>query len=193
MSVPGVTLLLFESLDQQSRGELAHWLRTFGVSVEAQVDGTICFKIGDGSVLAMPDWDGSCEFGLAIGDWDPEPGDDYSQMERQPVQELSVWARGTEIQTQMITGRLVLALMQRLSAVVDFDGLLGPSPWAPTGMRGEEEARLAEVHSFVTSLPGWVCEVGYMTIDGSRWYSHVGDAEFLEAWLRHPAFHLVIQ
>ncbi|MFJ7326262.1 DUF6368 family protein [Streptomyces cyaneofuscatus] len=26
---------------------------------------------------------------------------------------------------------------------------------------------------------------------GPRWLRHVGDVEFLEAWLRHPDFHLI--
>ncbi|MFC5214874.1 DUF6368 family protein [Streptomyces coerulescens] len=39
-------------------------------------------------------------------------------------------------------------------------------------------------------LPGTITEVSYDTGGGGRWMRHVGDAEFLAAWLRHPQFRL---
>ncbi|MFD9545274.1 DUF6368 family protein [Streptomyces sp. NPDC060022] len=41
------------------------------------------------------------------------------------------------------------------------------------------------------SLPGRVEEVSYDTGGGERWLRHVGDVEFLKAWLQYPGFHLV--
>ncbi|MEU2179335.1 DUF6368 family protein [Streptomyces thermolilacinus] len=42
-----------------------------------------------------------------------------------------------------------------------------------------------------SDLPGRLAEVSYDTGGGGRWLRHVGDVEFLEAWLQHPDFHLI--
>ncbi|RLV04314.1 hypothetical protein CTZ27_10075 [Streptomyces griseocarneus] len=85
-------------------------------------------------------------------------------------------------------GRLALALAERLDAVIDFDGLLGcPTLRDDTG----EEASPERARALVASLPGRAAEVSYDTGGGGRWFRHVGDVEFLAAWLQHPGFRLV--
>ncbi|MGA5363523.1 DUF6368 family protein [Streptomyces purpurascens] len=50
---------------------------------------------------------------------------------------------------------------------------------------------MARARALVASLPGQVKEVSYDTGGGGRWMRHVGDTEFLAAWLRHPDFHMI--
>lgn len=85
----------------------------------------------------------------------------------------------------MLLGHLVLALAHRLDALVDFDGLLGSRPAAG------DEAVSARARALASALPGRLVEVSYDTGGGGRWLRHVGDPEFLDAWLRHPDFHLI--
>ena len=72
--------------------------------------------------------------------------------------------------------------------MIDFDGVLGyPTPRDQT----RETADLNRARALVESLPGTVREVSYDTGGGDRWIRHVGDVQFLSAWLQHPDFHLV--
>ncbi|WP_405834716.1 MULTISPECIES: DUF6368 family protein [unclassified Streptomyces] len=71
--------------------------------------------------------------------------------------------------------------------MIDFDGVLGFIP----GDRMHEAADLARARALVASLPGTLREVSYDTGGGDRWIRHVGDREFLTAWLQHPDFHLI--
>ncbi|GLW04370.1 hypothetical protein Slala05_80000 [Streptomyces lavendulae subsp. lavendulae] len=85
----------------------------------------------------------------------------------------------------ILLGHLALAFAQRLHATIDFDGVLGYYD------RTDGAPDLARARSLVASLPGTVREVSYDTGGGDRWIRHVGDQEFLTAWLQHPDFHLI--
>lgn len=89
----------------------------------------------------------------------------------------------------VLLGHLALALARRLDALVDFDGLLSSHPTA--GDDAGNEAVLARARVLASALPGRLAEVSYDTGGGGRWLRHVGDAAFLQAWLRHPDFHLI--
>ncbi|MFE2726509.1 DUF6368 family protein [Kitasatospora sp. NPDC059327] len=53
------------------------------------------------------------------------------------------------------------------------------------------EAVLTRAKALASTLPGRLAEVSHDTWGGGRWFRHVGDVEFLEAWLHHPDFHLI--
>ncbi|WP_157520390.1 DUF6368 family protein [Herbidospora daliensis] len=125
---------------------------------------------------------------MEVGPWEPDPGDDYSQVPRVPVAELMMWS-----EDEARLGRAALDLARRLDALVDFDGLLGPRPWVSDGAPGDFRRRMLAVRPFVASIGGVVHEVGYAMHGGDIRYSHVGDAEFLASWLVHPDFHLLAE
>ncbi|WP_329352369.1 DUF6368 family protein [Streptomyces sp. NBC_01261] len=85
--------------------------------------------------------------------------------------------------------RLTPPLARRLGALIDFDGLLTDHPTGGDG--AGNEAVLARARALASALPGRVTEVSYDTCGDGRWLRHVGDVEFLEAWLHHPEFHLI--
>ncbi|WP_329191515.1 MULTISPECIES: DUF6368 family protein [unclassified Streptomyces] len=86
-----------------------------------------------------------------------------------------------------LLGHLALALARQLNVMIDFEGILGYTP----GGRRQEAADLDRARAIVASLPGILREVSYDTGGGDRWIRHVGDQEFLTAWLHHPDFHLI--
>ncbi len=45
--------------------------------------------------------------------------------------------------------------------------------------------------AFLLAMPGRVLTVPYQTLDDRTWVEHICDAEFMEAWLKHPAFHMI--
>ncbi|MCG7523900.1 DUF6368 family protein [Streptomyces sp. OfavH-34-F] len=119
----------------------------------------------------------------------PAEDEDYSAFARPPMQGLIVGAGCSGSVNHVLLGHLTLALALRFDALVDFDGLLGGHRTA--GDDTSNEAVLARARALASDLPGRLAEVSYDTGGGSRWLRHVGDAEFLEAWLRHPDFHLI--
>lgn len=93
-------------------------------------------------------------------------------------------------------GRTGLTLARRFGALVDFGGALEPDarppgvPYAEPDVE-QSELLLASIHAAVAALPGTVHEFRYRTWRGTPWVSHVGDTEFLAAWLNHPRFHMI--
>ncbi|MBN2023989.1 MAG: hypothetical protein JW809_14490 [Pirellulales bacterium] len=93
-----------------------------------------------------------------------------------------------------------LRFCQRMQGMVDFGGALLPpicgevqhlfrkylsregSDWA---------AWVPHVQQMVEDLPGHLFAVPYTTVAGCDWIYHICDAEFLEAWLCHPHFHMI--
>ncbi|MFH0521164.1 DUF6368 family protein [Streptomyces sp. M41] len=51
-----------------------------------------------------------------------------------------------------------------------------------------ERRTTEEVRSGVVPWLAKVVEISYDTGGGGRWVRHVGDAVFLQVWLRHPQF-----
>ncbi|MFE5587824.1 DUF6368 family protein [Kitasatospora sp. NPDC056531] len=119
----------------------------------------------------------------------PAEDEDYSAFARPPVQGLVVGAGCSGSVNHVLLGHLALTLALRLDALVDFDGLLSSLPAA--GDDTGNEAVLARGRALASALPGRLAEISYDTGGGGRWHRHVGDVEFLRAWLQHPDFHLV--
>ncbi|WP_422733897.1 DUF6368 family protein [Micromonospora sp. WMMD558] len=192
MSGPAVGLWLFERREcQDVLADVIPWLESFCEPVETRVGNDLDFWVRDGSAVGLPAFDqtGVGVFFLAEDEEIPAEDEDYSALPKPPVQGLVLGAGCSGPVNHLLLGHLALALANRFDALIDFDGILGhPTPGDGT----DRDACLNHARALVASLPGSVAEVSYDTGGGGRWWlRHVGDAEFLAAWLRHPAFHLV--
>ncbi|MFG3151499.1 DUF6368 family protein [Streptomyces sp. NPDC048219] len=191
MSGPAVGLWLFEPCAfEKILTDVVPWLQTFCEPVETEADGDLSFRVRDVSHLGLQDVDpaDACGFFLSEDECLPADDEDYSAFSMPPVQGLILCAGCSGPENHLLLGHLALGMARCLGALVDFDGVLGyPAPRDAT--RGEADLALAR--TLVTSLPGTVAEVSYDTGDGARWFRHVGDTEFLAAWLQHPEFHLI--
>lgn len=191
MSGPAVGLWLSESCDVEDvLTDVATWLRSFCEPVKVEAGGDLSFRVRDCAALGLrgvaPQAAGA--FWLSEDECIPAEDEDYSAFSQPPAQGLVLAAGCSGAVNHMPLGHLALALARRLGALIDFDGVLGyPTPRDET----VDDAHLARARALVASLPGMVAEVSYDTGSGSRWFRHVGDVEFLAAWLRHPEFHLV--
>ncbi|MFC5748871.1 DUF6368 family protein [Actinomadura rugatobispora] len=187
MAGSAVGLWLFASDDVRPR--VVPWLETFCDGVKIARDGDVSFWVRDGTAIALdalsPGETGA--FFLSDDECVPADDEDYSAFARPPVQSLILDAGRSGRTHDLVLGHLALALAARLDALIDFDGVLGyPTPRDET----RDPADLTRARALVASLPGRVEEVSYDTGGGGRWFRHVGDTEFLAAWLRHPDFHL---
>ncbi|MCX4986018.1 DUF6368 family protein [Streptomyces sp. NBC_00572] len=191
MSGPAVGLWLFEPRAfGDILADVVPWLESFCERVETRAGGDLDFWVRDGSAVGLPAVDsiGAGVFFLSEDEAIPAEDEDYSAFSQPPVQGLVLGAGCSGPANHQVLGHLTIALAERLGALIDFDGLLGhPTPRDDTG----DGAILDRSRSLVASLPGSVAEVSYDTGGGGRSFRHVGDVEFLEAWLQHPGFHLV--
>lgn len=98
-----------------------------------------------------------------------------------------------------ILGETMLRLVRRVSGAIDFCGALLPPvddqvrKLYDSMLKGTDHWSDWEPHvtKMLKGIPGRLIAHKY-TVDASRsWVSHLGDAEFLEAWLQHPNFHMV--
>ncbi|MFB7252621.1 DUF6368 family protein [Streptomyces nojiriensis] len=190
MAGPAVGLWLFEHHSfEEMRDGVTPWLETFCGPVESEADGDLAFRVREPAVLGLHALD-TAEAGmffLSEDDCIPADDEDYSDFSLPPAQGLILAAGCSGQVNHVLLGHLALAVAQRLHATIDFDGLLGYTP----GDRAEEAADLARARALVATLPGTVREVSYDTGGGDRWFRHVGDLQFLRAWLQHPDFRLV--
>ncbi|MFD8703047.1 DUF6368 family protein [Kitasatospora sp. NPDC059648] len=192
MSGPAVGLWLFEPCGfADILADVVPWLETFCDPVDTKAGGDVDFWVRDGSALGLRAFDPTDVgvFFLSEDEEMPADDEDYSAFSRPPVQGLVVGAGCSGSVNHVLLGHLALAFARRLDALVDFDGLLSSRPVA--GDDTGNEAVLARARVLASVLPGNVAEVSYDTGGGGRWVRHVGDAEFLQAWLQHPDFHLI--
>ncbi|MFJ7132571.1 DUF6368 family protein [Streptomyces fungicidicus] len=191
MSGPAVGLWMFESRGfEDILAGVVPWSETFCEPVATEAGGDLAFRVREVSPLGLRSFDPTVAGGFFLSEDECIPADDedYSAFSTPPVQGLVLGADCSGSENHLLLGHMTLALARRLGALVDFDGVLGyPTPRDET--RDEED--LTKARALVTSLPGTVVEVSYSTGGGGRWVRHVGDVEFLTAWLRHPDFHLV--
>ncbi|MCZ4606228.1 DUF6368 family protein [Streptomyces sp. Lzd4kr] len=187
---PAVGLWLFgerRSMRESVSGVLP-WLETFCAPVDVQADGSVDFRVRDPAVLGPRiDAGGAGKFFLTEDDCLPSDDEDYSAFPSPPTQGLVLGAYSSGPVNHVLVGHLALELARRWNTPIDFDGLLA-YPFARD--ESPDPADLDRARALVASLPGAIAEVSYATGGGGRWMRHVGDAEFLAAWLRHPQFRL---
>lgn len=115
----------------------------------------------------------------------------------EPQQALQLDAMSNSQEDHRIMGVLLLHLAETLHGVVNFNGALLPS--LPKEMYEGfwlwQEANWSDVATYfdemVSGIPGKVVSVEYETIGDRTWAYHVGDNEFMKAWLQHPYFHMI--
>ncbi|MGK5642143.1 DUF6368 family protein [Streptomyces sp. URMC 126] len=132
--------------------------------------------LGNSPTLALPTPppDGAGPFFFAE-DEDPAVGLILPPGLPAPAWGLLVGAHCSAPVDHLLLGHLALSLARRLGALVEFDGPLDGTGRGPAGP---------------PPPPGVLYRVVEAADDGGGWYGHVGDAAFLAAWLRHPAFRL---
>lgn len=191
MSGPTVTLLLADRRESSS-SSVAAILAHFCDVIDGASPGEFEIRVREGGALGLDIDRAEPEvFDLEVGDRRTDSDEDYSAVHPSLVRTIVMAAARSGPRTDRVLGNLALYLARRLDALVDFDGLIGPEPWIPHGDRREDEQRSRLARSFVADMPGKLVEAAYTTGRGTRWYSHIGDVEFLEQWLGHPSFHLI--
>lgn len=86
---------------------------------------------------------------------------------------ISLDAMCNEDLDHRLLGEMCLLFARKFGGWIDFCGEL--CPWI-TDLR---------------SLPGGICRHSYVSISERECIAHLCDAEFLEAWLRRPDFHMI--
>ncbi|MGP3974054.1 DUF6368 family protein [Streptomyces sp. 8N114] len=190
MPGPAVGLWLFEPpMCEDVLTVVAPWLARFCDPVET-TGGDLVFWVRDGTAVGLPGFDlaGVGGFSLSEDEEIPAQDEDYSAFAQPPVRGLVLGAGCSGPVNHLLLGHLTLALAKRLGALIDFDGLLG------RGLSHDaagDDASANRSRAPVASLPGKLVKVAYDTDTPERAFRHVGDVQFLEAWLQHPDFHLV--
>ena len=119
-----------------------------------------------------------------------------------PAWFISFAALTNEKSSHRVIGQLALEHAQEFGGIIDFDGDLAPPIVGETERLFEEwfedrepgrswDAWKPAFDLMVQDLPGTVYSVPEPADDGARWVYHLADAEFMEAWLSHPHYHLV--
>lgn len=131
------------------------------------------------------------------------PAGDYDDMTDfidrigfRPAELIDLYAGVNGRIDHLVLGRTCLALARRYDGLVDFGGAVDLAGYRPK--RGYDTEDVQEIERWLTAieaaiktLPGTVYSIPYETARGTPWVSHVGDAEFLAAWLDHPRFHMI--
>ncbi|GAA2644675.1 DUF6368 family protein [Nonomuraea recticatena] len=177
---------------ERSALEAAPWLESF-CEVRIESDDSLEFYVRQPSAVGLY---GLERLSLSPFHLGPESLEDYQELDfpgldRPPTAELALLAHSSGRDNHLLLGHLAHFLAERFDALIDFGGLLGYGFSLHDLSREDEKDCLAEVRALVSSLPGRVWEMPYAAHGGGYGYSHVGDLEFLAAWLGHPNFHMI--
>jgi hypothetical protein len=113
-----------------------------------------------------------------------------------PQDEVNFVALSDGPQDHLYLGELCLHFAGKLGGLVNFGGPLKPPlpkavpSWA-FGVHDRWENYEPYFRKMVKGMPGKVYTVPYQKPGGDEWVYHIGDADFLRAWLKHPNFHMV--
>jgi hypothetical protein len=113
-----------------------------------------------------------------------------------PHDEVSFAAMCNGDQDHLLLGELCLRFVRKLGGLVNFGGPL-PFPMPPevADRYWRGGSNWAEFESYSTQMtsgiPGKLYTVPYVTANNANWVYQIGDVEFMEAWLKHPHFHMV--
>jgi hypothetical protein len=177
--------------EQRSALDAVPWLKSF-CAVRVDNDTSLDFEVRQPSAIGLEGLERPSRGSFHLGpDWHLE---DYQELgfpglDRSPADALILLASCNGWNDHVLLGRLSLFLAERFNALIDFGGLLGHRNDASDQ---DQTACLAEARAMASSLPGRVWEMPYVTYGaGGCAYSHVGDREFLAAWLDHPDFRMI--
>jgi hypothetical protein len=173
--------------EQRSALDAAPWLETFCAVRVA--DDSLDFEVLQPSAIGLQGLVLPAPGSFSLGPEEGSLGDHWELgfpgLDRPPAAELILLATCNSQEDHLLLGHLALFLAGRFNALIDFGGMLGD------GCRADAAASLAGSRALVASLPGRVWEMPYATTEESCQYTHVGDREFLAAWLRHPGFRMI--
>ncbi len=132
-------------------------------------------------------------FGTLVGPEYPEQMDDYAEQGLPgmigwpPKDAVGFFAYSNDMQDHHILGKLCLHVARKYGGVIDFGGSLiaGKSVNEPWDKLEPAFKKLVE------GLPGSIHTVQYTSISGKSRVYHVGDADFLAAWMASPNFRMV--
>jgi hypothetical protein len=177
--------------DQRSALDAVPWLESF-CAVRVKRDTSLDFEVRQPSAIGLQGLERPSRGSFHLG---PDGIlEDYQELgfpglDRSPTDALILLASCNGGDDHRLLGHLALFLAKRFNALIDFGGLLG---YRYDASDQEEAACLAEARALVSTLPGRVWEMPYVMYGGGGCgYSHVGDREFLAAWLNHPAFRMI--
>jgi hypothetical protein len=91
-----------------------------------------------------------------------------------------------------VLGEVVLRLALLLEGVIDFDGALLPSAspaWTDHRLSWPDVS--SSVREMLKDIPGRAIALEYQVNDERTWACHIGDSQFLKAWLKHPDFRMI--
>ncbi len=213
---PSASILLRERLTEAQIDEIEQWLQSISSKLEGQRGDWWPFWIKNGQTIGLPfdDLDTVCAFGLTIeeakteqdyaeegGVVDPEIRADIEERQAQmikyldyyPKESINVYAGCNEKIDHLVLGYLALRLAERHGGIIDMNGAITPSPPASGNHRQGTYSPFTQegISDFVRSIPGRVFEMYYTIPPNRQWVSHIVDTTFLQAWLRHPYFHMV--
>ncbi|MFF2519384.1 DUF6368 family protein [Streptomyces sp. NPDC058086] len=177
---------------RRSALDAAPWLESF-CEVRIENDDSLEFSVRQPSAIGLHGLQQTSPGSFHLG---PESLEDYQELgfpglDRPPAAELALLAYSSGQENHLLLGHLAQFLAERFAALIDLGGLLGYRFCVHGTSRGEEENLLAEARALASSLPGRVWEMPYAAHGGGCGYSHVGDLEFLAAWLDHPNFRMI--
>jgi hypothetical protein len=114
-----------------------------------------------------------------------------------PCAGIGLQALGNQKEDHRILGELALYLAKAFEGLVDFGGALLP-PNYDAFCRNPlffKQANWEDVREpfeqWQQTMPGRIIAIPYQTASGRTWATHIGDAEFMAAWLQHPGFHMI--
>lgn len=114
-----------------------------------------------------------------------------------PAQVVDIGANCNSATDHIAVGQFALSILKRFGGIVEFCGAIVPSsPWKINHDIGSMDlvdwSLLEEpFRKMVEKMPGKIVGIPYLNASGRRWVSHIADAAFLEAWLKHPQFHMI--
>jgi Family of unknown function (DUF6368) len=111
-----------------------------------------------------------------------------------PVQEIAIAAMCNRPIDHCLAGRLALHAARTYGGVIDLNGTLHPPRMAPYLMASGPttlDGKLRAMRDFLGQFPGSVWEIWRTEDNPLDFPRHIVDADFMEAWLRHPAYHLI--
>jgi uncharacterized protein DUF6368 len=155
---------------------------------------------GEGRLLDGGWWEGEAYPG-EDEDWPTRRADLERFFGFSPVAGLWLGMGVNQRDDHRILGEVACHVSRLLGGIISFHGALLPTPTEVAGewpWRGThvDLPRIASrtppaTDQLLPTLPGKIIALAYHTAAGRTAVCHVGDAEFMASWLKHPEFHLV--
>ena len=206
MGGPAASVLLRNALTRQQEDALEHWLRSHTHDLEKD-KWSYQFWLNED---AFPGTVSRCLFFLSLGDpgdyWDEEEQEQIkTQLGYIPEQSIYMSSGCNQREDHTALGHCMLHLATVYDGLIDMAGaitppvdkervkrlLTGQAERVRTELQAYKHARLQEISAYVRAMPGTVYEIEYMTSPDRCGVSHIVDIAFLQAWMRHPHFHMI--